>query len=739
MSIKFSTIISINIVALIFLAVVIFATNQVINKSFRELETNTIIAKLDRLQAAVALSNVDLETIARDWAHWDDTWNYVSKPHQNYIESNYTPNIYSNYEINLTAIMDPNAKIIYSGYNDLESEDILPIPELLLPYLHKFDAKLLKLGEADSHKGILKTPMGPMMFVFIPVLQSDASGPINGYFMMARFITEDYITGLPGFSGIELNAFDISKPEAIRPNLKPMLQEISKGNRVSFPGNNMISAMDIIRDVDKQDIFWVEVRTSMEATGIGKAMRNIILMLYILIFVIQSFFLHRYLSKKVIDRLLRVQEQVKLIAQNPDKQGSVETQGKDELTDLSRNINLMLQSLHKTKEELLIAKEMAEESDKLKSSFLATMNHELRTPLNHIMGYSQLINTAKTHEEVTEYAAHIYASGDSLLRMIKDIFDLALAEQEVLQVRNQVISCCDVFMQNKAHLEDILISSGKQDDIELVFAPDQRTKNCSISIDVGKVNQVLSNLFRNAVKFTNSGKIEFGFQMSDNKTIKYFVRDSGIGIPNEKQKIIFDFFRQADASTTRAHGGVGIGLAISQKVTDLMKGKLYLESIEGHGSCFYLELPCENIYRNEGDSRCNTSKLGFPDLSDYTILIVEDDETSMTIARSIVERTGAKVMEAYNGQEAVEFATHNVQLDVILMDIKLPVMDGYRASRLIKHLHPELPIIAMSSQVNEKEVKANPEDSFDAFIEKPISRDLVYHKLESLLTKALVE
>jgi len=203
--------------------------------------------------------------------------------------------------------------------------------------------------------------------------------------------------------------------------------------------------------------------------------------------------------------------------------------------------------------ELIIAKEKAEESDRLKSAFLATMNHELRTPLNHILGFSSLIQSSIEENENKEYASTIEAAGKNLLSIIEDIFELSLVEQAKINVRAQTFSLIDHFMENKSSLEDILRVAGKNEQIDLIFKPDSRLLSNYITADRSKINQVLANLFKNAIKFTHSGSIEFGYTQEQNKLI-FYIKDTGIGISKEKQKVIFDFFRQGDESHTWLYG-----------------------------------------------------------------------------------------------------------------------------------------------------------------------------------------
>ena len=243
--------------------------------------------------------------------------------------------------------------------------------------------------------------------------------------------------------------------------------------------------------------------------------------------------------------------------------------------------------------QLIAMKEKAEESNRLKTAFLAMMNHELRTPLNHILGFSELIMSGVAPEENASFAATIQLSGKSLLSYVEDVFDLALVEQENIRLRYQTFSLMELFIENKVSLDSLLSASDKNDQIRLIFKPDTQWLSTMITTDKNKINKVLNNLFKNAVKFTHEGTIEFGFRMEAGPNLIFYIKDTGIGIPKEKQGIIFDFFRQGDDTTTKAYGGIGIGLAISKKIANILKGELHVVSEPGMGSTFLLTVPVE--------------------------------------------------------------------------------------------------------------------------------------------------
>jgi PAS domain S-box-containing protein len=252
-----------------------------------------------------------------------------------------------------------------------------------------------------------------------------------------------------------------------------------------------------------------------------------------------------------------------------------------------------ISDLKKTQLELIKAKDKAQESDRLKSAFLATVNHELRTPLNHILGFSELIRSGAEPEDVKSYADDILTSGKNLLSIIEDVFDLALAEEAKIKIRRQSFLLMNQFLENKSSFENILQLSGKEDQINLIFKPENRSLSVYYTADKSKINQVLDQLFKNAIKFTDRGTIEVGLKIQNTNQLVYYIKDTGIGIPEEKLSVIFDFFRQGDDTLTRAYGGLGIGLALSLRITKLLNGSLTVDSEPGKGSTFYFTVPVE--------------------------------------------------------------------------------------------------------------------------------------------------
>lgn len=248
----------------------------------------------------------------------------------------------------------------------------------------------------------------------------------------------------------------------------------------------------------------------------------------------------------------------------------------------------------RSQQELEEALIKSKESDRLKSAFLATMNHELRTPLNHILGFSELIKMVATDDSIRDYARDINASGQGLLEMIEDVFSIALAEKGSVVLRPVSMKGVELFMASKNILQEMLSNSGKNETIQLLFKPGPDLMGQLIVSDRQKIQQVLSNLFSNAVKFTDKGSIEFGMYRVDG-AVEFYVRDTGIGISPDNHQYLFELFRQLDDSYSRHFEGLGIGLSIAHKLADILGASIRVESELGEGSCFYFTVPVEFV------------------------------------------------------------------------------------------------------------------------------------------------
>lgn len=385
--------------------------------------------------------------------------------------------------------------------------------------------------------------------------------------------------------------------------------------------------------------------------------------------------------------------------------------------------------------ELLESKLKAEESDRLKSAFLATMNHELRTPLNHVLGFSDMIPDMTDDDSIKEFAGLIHESGSNLLNIIEDIFDLAMVEQSDIKIREDAVFIRDIYIELKKQLQEVLSESNKDDSIRLKFKIDSSIATRQIITDKPKVIQVISNVIKNAVKYTHNGEISLSLMLAEDNYLSIKVKDTGIGIPKDKQEIIFEFFRQVDDSHTRKHDGVGIGLAISQRIANTMGGTIKIESELDIGSEFTFSFPITFIDENKINPEKENTSFTVPDLSEKSILIVEDDTIEMGMILSLLKPSKCKIINAVNGKEAVEVIKVNRDIDIILMDLKMPVMDGFEATKAIRKEFSDLPIIALTAYSLQKDKKKALNAGCTDIITKPISKEILFKKLQDFLVE----
>lgn len=374
----------------------------------------------------------------------------------------------------------------------------------------------------------------------------------------------------------------------------------------------------------------------------------------------------------------------------------------------------------KTETALIEAKERAEESDRLKSAFLANMSHEIRTPMNGILGFASLLRESSiTGEKQQEYLRIIEKSGERMLGIINDIVDISKIESGMMQIEKSVTNVNEQI----EYLYKFFLPEANTKNITLLYYNGLSDRDAVISTDKEKLNAVLMNLLKNAIKFTEKGKIEFGYSKKG-KNLDFFVRDTGIGIAKDRLNAIFDRFMQVDITDSMARQGAGLGLSISKAYVEMLDGRISVDSTPGRGSLFSFTVPynfslSDNLTHDHRKTFVQT-KQGIRNLK---ILIVEDDEISRDLIQIIVAHISNGFLRAGTGKEAVEICRKNRDIDLILMDIRLPQMDGYEAVKIIRTFNQDVVIIAQTAfglaGDEEKAIQAG----CNAYISKPIIKD----------------
>ncbi len=370
--------------------------------------------------------------------------------------------------------------------------------------------------------------------------------------------------------------------------------------------------------------------------------------------------------------------------------------------------------------ELREAKTIAEESDRLKTSFLANMSHEIRTPMNGILGLAEMLSNNKVEgKKYREYLKMISANGKLLMNLVNDIIDISKIEARQVDLNEHEFSLKELINEVHCIISAERMAKGKEN-IKLLSEIKLRRQDDYIVADQSKIKQVLINLLGNALKFTQKGSVRFGARLHDNKEILFYVIDTGMGVPEDKKNLIFNRFTQADQSFSRSFSGSGLGLTISKGFVELMKGKIWLESTPGKGSEFYFTIPLKVVPRKKVMRVENKKDISDFKWHDLNILVVEDNLVSYKLLEISLSKTGCTTLHAENGADAIEMVKRHPEIDVVLMDIQLPILNGYDATREIKKINPGLPVIAQTANALDSDRAKCMEAGCSDYVTKPI-------------------
>jgi PAS domain S-box-containing protein len=398
-----------------------------------------------------------------------------------------------------------------------------------------------------------------------------------------------------------------------------------------------------------------------------------------------------------------------------------------------RQLSLLMDNVWKISEriklieDLQVAKERAEESDKLKSAFLANMSHEIRTPMNGILGFTELLKDPNlSGEQQGEFISIIQKSGDRMLSTINDIIDISKIESGLVTVNTTTIDL-------KSFMTDILLffePETEKKQLFLKFTNQDDLESPTLQTDPEKLNSIITNLIKNAIKFTFKGGISFGYTFSEN-LIQFIIEDTGIGIPPERQEAIFDRFVQADIADSRVFEGSGLGLSISRSYSEMLGGTIRLESKEGVGTTFFVSLPATETRTTQKLTEERVSEISTSAQS-LKILIAEDDPVSVELLKIFLKDYCQNFMVAENGKIAIEIVKKHTDIDLILMDVKMPLIDGFDATKRIRTFNTDVKIIAQTAFAQEQDMVKALKAGCNNFISKPIKKHKLIELVQSL-------
>jgi len=401
--------------------------------------------------------------------------------------------------------------------------------------------------------------------------------------------------------------------------------------------------------------------------------------------------------------------------------GTLEFDDKGSLIKMFGTIQDITLSKH-SEMEIQLAKEKAEESDRLKSAFLANMSHEIRTPMNGILGFLSLLGkTDLTEDTRDKYISIINTSGERLLNTINDIIEISKIESGDIFIQTSPVDVQKLL----SFQYDFFLPEAQAKGLQLQMSIPGMHGVLIVNADKSKLESIIINLIKNAIKCTEKGKIEFGYEVLGDH-LKFFVKDTGMGINRESIDVIFDRFTQSDISLTKAHEGSGIGLSICKAFVELMGGKIYVESEESKGSVFTFTMPINS------ETDANSADVLILDTEDHEIvhksgkrlkiLIAEDDQVSYEYLTIILSGVDCEIIFCKNGLEALETCKNTSDIDLILMDIQMPVMNGYEATKKIREFNKDVYIIAQTAYALEGDNLTALQAGCNKHISKPIDK-----------------
>ena len=625
-----------------------------------------------------------------DVTFWDALVNFTKSKDENWY-NHFIASEFESYEMDYIGIYDLDRNLINKTTSSrIKSFDFIPKEMMAVLYKSKLKKFYLKIPE-----GIVEVFAATIHPSGDPKKRKTKP---SGYFFMARLLDETFSSSLGNISSskVKLIAADyVVNPEVdfvvVLLDLKDWKNKVVSKFLFKRPFN-------LNYNKTKEILFIVVVAS----------------IINMLIFI--------YYTKKWVYNPLKLIKNI------------LETGNVESINSLRKSkgefgyIGNLFEENNNQRQQLEIAKQKAEESDTLKSSFLANLSHEIRTPMNAIMGFSDLLTDANlTENEKAEYLKIIRNSGSSLVSIIEDLIEMSRidAKQITPNYKGLELEKCMADLH-----KSIKITIPKEKEIEffVVESADKNPKN--ILTDETKLKQIIVNLVTNAVKFTEKGFVSFGYEINKEKEVVVFtIQDSGLGISQDYSKVIFDRFRRIEDNASTEMKGLGLGLSITKAYVEMLGGEISVKSTMGIGSVFTFTIPLK--YDQTVVESTPRKKISFSgNYENKIILIAEDDNINFLLLKKIIESKNHTVLRAINGQEAVNICAENPDISLVFMDIKMPVLNGFEAFAQIKVFKPELPVIAQTAYSSFEDRERIMQFGFMDYITKPLDKEKIFELLD---------
>ncbi|MCL9808430.1 response regulator [Flavobacterium luminosum] len=664
-------------------------------KQEKEVYTMTQKQLNDEVNSLMKLNSESHYSTLIDVTYWDALVDFTQTKDQKWFDK-HVGNIINMYFVEYIGIYDLQGNEIGKKYKPELKHPIRFINKPLLNYVYqkrttKFYVKLPE-GYAEVFMATIHPGNDPTKMKSKP----------SGFFVMARLLNQEYINRLEEISTSKVSFSYLEKEKLFYDNFIKGIYTLKSWN------GEKIGVLAFERK------FFVNFKAT-------ERILAIILIFFILFLIVYVFFLRRWVSTPLylITQILEAgnKKAIKRLKSSPG--------------EFSKIGNLFEETFSQRK-QLEKAKAKAEESDQLKTAFLTNLSHEIRTPMNAIIGFSELLKENGLEEsEKQNYIKIINKSGVNLVSIIDDLIEMSKIDAN--QIRPN-ISSVDLESCMQELYKSIAITISKDKNIDFKWIEANPPITSKVLLDETKFKQILTNLLTNAIKFTNQGFVEFGYHLNSEKLqIDFFVRDSGLGIAQDHQPFIFDRFRRVDNDYSIKEGGLGLGLAITKAYVQLLDGTIELESELDQGSLFTFSIPLVYATESTDTGKVSEDSKDHPIDKSITVLVAEDDNINYLLIENLLIRKDFNVIRAKDGIEAVELYQKYPQIDLVLMDIKMPRMGGYEAFEKIKEINAELPIIAQTAFSSSEEIEKINTFGFSGYITKPIDKATLYDLISEIL------
>ncbi|MDH5305705.1 MAG: ATP-binding protein [Myxococcales bacterium] len=694
-----------------------------VNPRFEAVDRRAAENTLERVESALDALLMHIDAINHDWAEWNDLRSYVQGEQSDFAERNLYDYSFFEMDLNLILLFDAEGKLFWGQFLDTAANATRPLEDLLIEPFAPDGIVVRQASRATAVRGVLRTRRGPMLVVSRAILTEKGEGPSAGALVFGHLLDAPQQRALAR----QVDAVVSFVPIEGRSGAESPGRGAAAGSHQERRGNRQIVDTEI-EDIYGEPAYRLEVEMSRETASVGlDAVRFALLLGALTAFVpvVSMWLFSRWLLVVPISRLTR---HIHALRESRDLSRRLELRRADEIGTLAEQFDALTSELEQARFEMAEARDAALEMARVKSEFLATMSHEIRTPMHGVIGAMEILEGMGLSAEQQRLAATVQSSADGLLSIIDDILDFSKLEADavVLESRDfslrQLVDNAVNTFAGSAETRGIALDCDVIPEIDAVFVGDPH-----------RLRQILLNLIGNAVKFTEAGgvRVEVTAEACDAARcrVRFAVRDTGIGIPPEKQAEVFSSFSQADASTTRAYGGTGLGLAICRRLVQLMGGEIGLESEAGVGSTFWFSVPLERGSSERVPSarvvRQRLAPLG------ARVLLVEDNRVNQQVAAAMLERIGCRFEAASNGLEALD-ALAASRYDLVLMDCQMPVLDGFAATAAIRRREAEagggerIPIVALTANAVEGDRERCVASGMDDYLSKPFRLEALH-------------